>query len=148
MAQRKTSKKTASRPSAGAKAGGAKSRSSKSSASSTGAAGGKKEKVNLSGVLEKIGVDESMVEVWRNRLSGVGEQIGEKVDLQAALDQARKLATSSADKIKKAGGKNPSLFYSGLAAIVVGAGLMTAARRGGGSKKSGAKKSRSGGSSR
>lgn len=110
---------TSSRKSSGSsKSGPAKSGSS----SATSKAG-----VTLAGVLDKIGAD-SMVDVWRDRVSGpVGKQI-EKIDLSEALDKAREYASMSGAAIKKAGGKNPKMFYSGLAAILVGAGLMASAR--------------------
>lgn len=97
----------------------------------------------ISEVLKEISIDEAMVQDWRERL----REIGGKVDVKKSLEAAKKLASSSGDAIKKAGGKNPSLFYSGLAAIVVGAGMMTAAHkikssRGGSKKSSGGKKSR------
>lgn len=77
-----------------------------------------------------------MVDVWRDRVSGpVGKQI-EKIDVSEALEKAREYASMSGEAIKKAGGKNPKMFYSGLAAILVGAGLMASAR-GAKAKKSG-----------
>lgn len=112
-----------------------KSAARKSSAKSAGGSS-KKQAGGIKEVLENMKIDESVVEEWRARLG----DLGSKVDLKKSLDAAKKLASSSSDAIRKAGGKNPSLFYSGLAAIAVGAGMMTAAHKIG-SKKSGGKKS-------
>ena len=117
---------------------GARKSSAKKGGSKKAAGGG------ISEVLKSVNIDESVVQDWRERI----RDLGGKVDVKKSLDAAKKLASQSGDAIKKAGGKNPSLFYSGLAAIVVGAGMMTAAHkiktaRGGSKKKSsGSKKSR------
>ncbi len=115
---------TSSRKSSGSSSSSA-SKGSKGSSSST--ASSSKAGVTLAGVLDKVGAD-SVVDVWRDRVSGpVGKQI-EKIDVSEALEKAREYASMSGAAIKKAGGKNPKMFYSGIAAILVGAGLMASAR--------------------
>ena len=112
--------------SSGAKKGGSKGRSTSAGSASSGSSSSE---MSLSGVLDKLGTDK-VVDVWRDRVSGpVGKQV-DKIDLSEALEKAREYASMSGAALKKAGGKNPKMFYSGLAAILVGAGLIASARGG------------------
>ena len=88
-------------------------------------------------VLEKFGVDEgvvnSLMTQWRGQLS---EKVSQKIqdgDLVELLDGARDMAKNSGEKIKAYAQSNPAMFYSGVAAILTGAGLLAAAARGEGS---------------
>jgi len=85
----------------------------------------------LGAVLERMGLDETVVDVWRNQAKGVvTSKINQKVhdfDVEYALDRAREYATMSADTLKNVSRKNPTAFFSGIAAVLVGAGLIAAA---------------------
>ena len=77
-------------------------------------------------LVQNLGLNE---ELWRGYL---GDQLSKKIkdaDVKDAAIRVRELAGLSADKIKSASTKNPTMFYSGLAALVLGAGLMAKATR-------------------
>lgn len=97
--------------------------------------------VGLAAVMERLGVDSSVVETWRNHAketitSQLRDQV-EDFDINDALDRAREYASLSSEKVREISKKNPKAFYSGLAAVLVGAGLIaTAAAKASRSKKS------------
>lgn len=97
--------------------------------------------VGLAAVMERLGVDSSVVETWRDHAketisSQVKGQL-EDFDINDALDRAREYASLSSEKVRAISKKNPKAFFSGLAAVLVGAGLIaTAAAKSSGSKKS------------
>jgi hypothetical protein len=77
-------------------------------------------------LVQNLGLNE---ELWRGYL---GDQVSKKIrdtDLKDATVRVKDLAGLSAEKLKDASTRNPRLFYSGLAAIVLGAGLMARAVR-------------------
>lgn len=77
-------------------------------------------------LIQNLGLNEDL---WRGYL---GESLARKVkdtDLKDAGVKVKEFAGLSAEKIKAASQRNPKLFYSGLAAVVLGAGLMARAAR-------------------
>lgn len=90
-------------------------------------------KANLKGTLQKLGIDESVVDLWRDQakltVSRKVQTSIEEFDVSSAIDMAKKYASMSSEKLKQVSKKNPKSFYSGLAAILVGAGLLAAAAR-------------------
>ena len=83
--------------------------------------------------LKKLGIDESVVELWRDQAKhSVSQKMQSSIDefdLQDAIEMAKKYASMSSEKLKEVSKKNPKSFYGGLAAILVGAGLLAAASR-------------------
>jgi len=84
-------------------------------------------------LLQRVGIDETMVNSlmtqWRGQLS---EKVSSRIqegDLVELLDSAREMAKTSGSKLKTLSQANPGLFYSGVAAIMAGAGLLAAAAR-------------------
>jgi hypothetical protein len=87
----------------------------------------------VAGMLANLGLDEqlinSMVDQWRGQLSETVTHKIQETDLREAFDKARELTSGSVERVKEFSQKNPKMFYSGLAAILVGAGLLAAAGR-------------------
>lgn len=127
-----------------------------SSARKSGSSGGS---ANLGAVLERFGLDASVVDDWR---AAAKQTINDKVrdgvedfDIAEAVERAREYAAMSAEKLKEISKKNPKAFYSGIAAVLVGAGLISAAaakssgtRSSGGSSKASSSSSSSKGGSK
>jgi hypothetical protein len=91
------------------------------------------ENEGVMGLLHKVGIDEetvqSTVQHWRSQLgTNVGKQI-EEADLLELLDKARDLARGSATRLKSSAQSNPTMFYSGVVALIAGAGLLAAAAK-------------------
>lgn len=84
-------------------------------------------------LLEKFGIDESAVNSlmtqWRGQLSDKVSQKIQEGDLLELLDSAREMAKSSGSKLKTFSQANPAMFYSGVVAIMAGAGLLAAAAK-------------------
>lgn len=72
---------------------------------------------------------QSMVENWKGQLNSKVTSSIQDADLKVAYDKARELASGSASKLKTYAKDNPSMVYSGLAAVLVGAGLLAAAAK-------------------
>lgn len=83
--------------------------------------------------MQKLGVDESVVDLWREQMkSNVAKKMQssiEEFDVDDAINMAKRYASMSSEKLKEVSKKNPKAFYGGLAAILVGAGLLAAAVR-------------------
>jgi hypothetical protein len=77
-------------------------------------------------LIQNVGMNE---ELWRGYLGDALAKRVKEADLKDAASRVRDLASLSADKIKTSSTKNPGLFYAGVAAIVVGAGLVARAVR-------------------
>lgn len=88
---------------------------------------------NLAQMLDRLGISpqilEAMADTWKSQLSNQVRNKIEETDVREALDKARELAGGSVDRVKDYSRKNPTLFFSGLAAILMGAGLLAAAGR-------------------
>lgn len=96
--------------------------------------------VGLAAVMERLGVDSTVVETWRDHAketitSQIKGQL-EDFDINDALDRAREYASLSSEKVREISKKNPKAFFSGLAAVLVGAGLIATAAAKSTSKKS------------
>ena len=94
----------------------------------------------IAAVLERFGLDASVVDDWR---AAAKQTINDKVkdgvedfDISEAVDRAREYAAMSSEKLKEISRKNPKAFYSGIAAVLVGAGLISAAAAKSGGKRS------------
>lgn len=77
-------------------------------------------------LIQNLGLKEDL---WRGYL---GDALAKKVkdaDLKEAGGRVKEFAGLSAEKIRTASQRNPKLFYSGLAAVVFGVGLMARAAR-------------------
>ena len=102
----------------------------KTSAAKTRSKSGGKDVVKL---LESLGMSPDTLETiagnWKNQLSSKVTNKIEETDLREAFDRAREVADGSVDSVKKYSKKNPTLFFSGLAAVLMGAGLLAAAGR-------------------
>ena len=94
---------------------------------------------DLKNLLQKLGVDESVIDTWQTQAKRAITQKLESgidnVDVKDALEKAKEYASMSSDKMKKIAANNPKTFYAGLAAVLVGAGLLTSAVRGGSASK-------------
>jgi hypothetical protein len=88
---------------------------------------------DLQGTLEKLGIDESVVGLWRAQAKRVVaskiQHSVEDFDVDTAIESAKKYASMSSEKLKEISKTNPKAFYGGIAAILVGASLITAAAR-------------------
>jgi len=100
---------------------------------SSGSDNGRQTGETVLALLQRVGIDETMVNSlmtqWRGQLS---EKVSGKIqegDLVELLDSAREMARTSGSKLKTLSQANPGLFYSGVAAIMAGAGLLAAAAR-------------------
>jgi hypothetical protein len=84
-------------------------------------------------LLERFGVDEStvqsMMEKWRGQVSDKVSRKIQEADLLELLDSAREMAKASGGKLKTYSKANPGMFYSGVVAIMAGAGLLAAAAK-------------------
>ena len=84
-------------------------------------------------LLQKFGIDEAVVNSlmtqWRGQLSDKVSQKIQEGDLLELLDSAREMAKSSGSKLKNFSQANPAMFYSGVVAIMAGAGLLAAAAK-------------------
>jgi len=84
-------------------------------------------------LLQKFGIDESVVNSlmtqWRTQLSDKVSSKIQEGDLVELLDSAREMARSSGSKLKTFSQANPAMFYSGVVAIMAGAGLLAAAAK-------------------
>jgi hypothetical protein len=85
----------------------------------------------LTQLLDRLGVSprmiETMVDTWKSQLStSVAHKI-EETDVRDALEKAKLVASGSGEKLKDLSRKNPKLFYSGVAAVLMGAGLLASA---------------------
>jgi hypothetical protein len=84
-------------------------------------------------LLQKFGIDEgvvnSLMTQWRGQLSDKVSSKIQEGDLLELLDSAREMAKSSGSKLKTFSQANPAMFYSGVAAIMAGAGLLAAAAK-------------------
>lgn len=84
-------------------------------------------------LLTSLGISPGMLETmagnWKNQLSSKVTNKIEETDLKEAFERAREVADGSVDSVKKYSKKNPTLFFSGLAAVLMGAGLLAAAGR-------------------
>ena len=98
-------------------------------ASSSASAG----KSDLKSTLKKLGVDESVVDLWRDQakrtLSKKAQTSIEDFDVAGAIEAAKKYASMSSSKLKDVSRVSPKAFYGGVAAILFGAGLLAAAAR-------------------
>lgn len=118
-----------------------KRKSSKAKASATSPVKSVTHDVGLAAVMQRLGVDPSVVETWRSHAQEtITTQLKDQVedfDINDALDRAREYASLSSEKVREISKKNPKAFFSGLAAVLVGAGLIaTAAAKSSGSKRS------------
>lgn len=84
-------------------------------------------------LLRKFGIDEaavnSLMTQWRGQLSDKVSSKIQEGDLLELLDSAREMAKSSGSKLKSYSQANPAMFYSGVVAIMAGAGLLAAAAK-------------------
>jgi hypothetical protein len=84
-------------------------------------------------LLQKFGIDEAVVNSlmtqWRSQLSDKVSSKIQEGDLVELLDSAREMAKSSGSKLKTFSQANPAMFYSGVVAIMAGAGLLAAAAK-------------------
>ena len=84
-------------------------------------------------LLQKVGIDESAVNSlmtqWRTQLSDKVSTKIQEGDLVELLDSAREMARTSGSKLKSYSQANPAMFYSGVVAIMAGAGLLAAAAK-------------------
>lgn len=84
-------------------------------------------------LLQKFGIDEAVVNSlmtqWRGQLSDKVSQKIQEGDLLELLDSAREMAKNSGSKLKTFSQANPAMFYSGVVAIMAGAGLLAAAAK-------------------
>lgn len=84
-------------------------------------------------LLQKFGIDEAVVNSlmtqWRSQLSDKVSSKIQEGDLVELLDSAREMAKSSGSKLKTYSQANPAMFYSGVVAIMAGAGLLAAAAK-------------------
>jgi len=84
-------------------------------------------------LLEKFGIDETAVNnlmtQWRGQLSDKVSHKIQESDLVELLDSAREMAKTSGSKLKSYSQSNPAMFYSGVVAIMAGAGLLAAAAK-------------------
>lgn len=84
-------------------------------------------------LLQKFGIDEAVVNSlmtqWRGQLSDKVSQKIQEGDLLELLDSAREMAKNSGSKLKNYSQANPAMFYSGVVAIMAGAGLLAAAAK-------------------
>lgn len=104
------------------------------SGSSTGSmSGGTSSGEGIQGILRKLGVDENlingMIDNWRKQLTDSLTHTIQDTDLRDAFDKVRLVSTGSADAVKNYSQRNPKLFYSGVAAVLIGSGLIAAAAR-------------------
>lgn len=85
----------------------------------------------LTQLLDRLGVSprmiETMVDTWKSQLSTTVASRIEETDVRDALEKAKIVASGSGEKLKDLSRKNPKLFYSGVAAVLMGAGLLAAA---------------------
>jgi hypothetical protein len=77
-------------------------------------------------LIQNVGMNEDL---WRGYLGDAVAKRVKEADLKDAAVRVRDLASLSAEKIKSSSTRNPGLFYAGVAAIVVGAGLVARAVR-------------------
>lgn len=112
----------------------------KGSGSSARKSGSSGSNAGIAAVLERFGLDASVVDDWR---AAAKQTINDKVkdgvedfDISEAVDRAREYAAMSSEKLKEISRKNPKAFYSGIAAVLVGAGLISAAAAKSGGKRS------------
>jgi hypothetical protein len=84
-------------------------------------------------LLQKFGIDEAVVNSlmtqWRGQLSDKVSSKIQEGDLLELLDSAREMAKNSGSKLKNYSQANPAMFYSGVVAIMAGAGLLAAAAK-------------------
>jgi len=110
----------------------AKAKKSASTSSKT-TASRKKDGQDILKMLGSLGINsnmlESMVGNWRNQLSSKLTNTIEETDLREAFERAREVTDGSVDRVKEYSKKNPTMFFSGLAAVLMGAGLLAAAGR-------------------
>jgi len=78
------------------------------------------------GLLQKLGMDEQH---WRTYVSDTVNTKIQDLDYRDVMDRAKEYASMSGDKLKELSTKNPKMFYSGLAAFILGAGMMANAAR-------------------
>jgi hypothetical protein len=109
------------------------SKSRKAPSRSTGSRSGGAKKVDVKATLQKLGVDDSVIDVWqdqaRRALSQKVQTTVDDFDVKDAIDMAKRYASMSSEKLKDVARSNPKKFYSGIAAILVGAGLLAAAAK-------------------
>ena len=86
------------------------------------------------GLLQKLGMDEQH---WRAYVSDTITNKVQDVDFRDVMERAKEYASMSGDKLKDLSTKNPRMFYSGLAAFILGAGMMASAARTSGDSVSG-----------
>ena len=86
------------------------------------------------GLLQKLGMDEQH---WRTYVSDTITNKVQDIDFRDVMDRAKEYASMSGDKLKDLSTKNPKMFYSGLAAFILGAGMMASAARTSGDSISG-----------
>ncbi len=143
MATTRKSGSSARKSSGGAKRTSSTKRSGSTKRGSASPAVSVSHDVGLAAVMERLGVDSSVVDTWRTHAketitSQIKDQV-EEFDINDALDRAREYASLSSEKVREISKKNPKAFYSGLAAVLVGAGLIaTAAAKSSRSKKTSA----------
>jgi hypothetical protein len=78
------------------------------------------------GLLQKLGMDE---EHWRRYVSEAVSNKVQEVEFRDVMERAKEYASMSGDKLKELSTKNPKMFYSGLAAFILGAGMMASAAK-------------------
>jgi hypothetical protein len=87
----------------------------------------------IQGVLRKLGIDETlingMIDNWRKQLTDTVTSTIQETELRDAFDKVRHVMGGSAETVKTYSARNPKLFYSGVTAVMIGAGLIAAAAR-------------------
>lgn len=102
------------------------SHSSEMSESTTKSSGSTGNLEGVLGLLQKLGMDE---EHWRTYVSDTVTNKVQDIDFRDVMERAKEYAAMSGDKLKELSTKNPKMFYSGLAAFILGAGMMASAAR-------------------
>ena len=87
----------------------------------------------IQGILRKLGIDETlingMIDNWRKQLTDTVTTTIQETELRDAFDKVRHVMGGSAETVKTFSHRNPKLFYSGVTAVMIGAGLIAAAAR-------------------
>lgn len=78
------------------------------------------------GLLQKLGMDD---ENWRRYVSEAVSNKVQEVEFRDVMERAKEYASMSGDKLKDLSTKNPKMFYGGLAAFILGAGMMASAAK-------------------
>ncbi len=102
------------------------SHSSELSGSRSSSEGSKQNLEGVLGLLQKLGMEEDHL---RQYVSDTVTNKIQKIDFRDVMERAKEYASMSGDKLKDLSAKNPKMFYSGLAAFILGAGMMASAAR-------------------